>query len=383
MCGAALAAGPDFDWPAQLGGAARRSTALDQPADPTSLAWRWPDQGDGIGEPCDGLVVGWGIVYATSRRGAVQAIDQYTGQPLWREDLGQPLAGPPILWGTELLVGTTPGLVYVLDARRGGALARHDLSCELLSTPARAGTTVFVCARDSDGPCVAAFEVRAGVAESKWRTRGGPGRPFERMRAPAAAAGDTVVVGDMGGAVTALEAGTGEVRWQAMMDGGSPIYGAPTIAQDRAFAANRDGRCSCFELRSGRRAGWVATRVEAPVYSSLTVAGSLAYLTTHSGFVYEFDVRTGGEFAETEVPRCSGWNSALTTGVATRSRLFFGSGSGHVYSYHRQAKWAIMMTKVDSPVFAPPAVSDGAVYVVTQRGIVHALREWRTVDERQ
>jgi len=339
--------------------------------------WRYPDGDLGVGCPLPGLIVGFGVTLVLTQEGRVQAVDQYTGAPLWREDLRRLLVGAVFLPERQVLVCTADGDALILNAVRGGVLQRHSLGMTVASTPAVVGDRLYAMACDGEGWVVAAFSVDGGSCRALWRTVLAGPEDTRRATAPVAATGTHVVVADHRGAVCCLSADTGQIAHTEEVSPPAPVFAAPVIALDSIYIAARNGRCTRLDLATGKPTGWAMTEVEAPVYNSLAIVGGRAYVTTHSGFVCEFDAQTGGESAATEVPRCPGWNSGLTSGVATRDYVFFGASTGHVYAFHRASSWPIMMAKMDSAVVGPPAISDGSVFVATQQGFVYALCEWR------
>jgi outer membrane protein assembly factor BamB len=74
-----------------------------------------------------------------------------------------------------------------------------------------------------------------------------PGAP--RPTAPIIAGG-TVYVGDESGAVTALRADNGQMRWRSYTAG--PIYFPPALWHGRLYVGSADGRVYCLEAATGR-----------------------------------------------------------------------------------------------------------------------------------
>jgi outer membrane protein assembly factor BamB len=123
------------------------------------------------------------------------------------------------------------------------------------------------------------------------------------------AVGDLVFSSGADGAVRALDAATGALRWQAHT--GGPVRIPPTIWKGRAFVGSGDGRVYAFEAGSGRllwrfRAAPVERRI--PVYGALLstwpaasgvlVADGVAYvaagIVNYDGtYVYALDATTG------------------------------------------------------------------------------------------
>jgi len=82
--------------------------------------------------------------------------------------------------------------------------------------------------------------------EKRWAFRSPTGT---RPTAPVAAGG-LVFFGDRGGAVVALDAATGEPRWQSFCEGA--VFFPPAVADGRAFVGSADGKVYAFEAATGR-----------------------------------------------------------------------------------------------------------------------------------
>jgi outer membrane protein assembly factor BamB len=123
------------------------------------------------------------------------------------------------------------------------------------------------------------------------------------------AAGGMVFAGGHDGAVRALAADTGEVRWTAYT--GGPVTYPPTLWQDRALVGSGDGWIYCFEAATGRRLWrfraapaervipvYGALRSTWPVASGVLVEDGVAYaaagIANHDGtHVFALDAETG------------------------------------------------------------------------------------------
>jgi hypothetical protein len=67
-------------------------------------------------------IKGAGIVYAAARDGFVYAVQEKTGQTMWRFSAGDPIVRDPVLIGLRLYVTTQLGGMYCLEAKTGQEL---------------------------------------------------------------------------------------------------------------------------------------------------------------------------------------------------------------------------------------------------------------------
>jgi outer membrane protein assembly factor BamB len=85
--------------------------------------WRY-DVSDGVlAQPAVNETVCFG-----SRDGHCYALDLCTGKLCWTRELDSPVLAAPALAGSHLLVGSSHGIVYWLDAETGEVEARYDIA---------------------------------------------------------------------------------------------------------------------------------------------------------------------------------------------------------------------------------------------------------------
>ena len=145
-------------------------------------------------------------------------------------------------------------------ARRGRAACRGSWSrCgSRTAGPLEAADRVGVLAARRRQPRLLRLvgppaSTRSGSARARcvWSTR-----LDGEIDSSAAYAGGTVFVGDNSGTLTALDARTGAIRWQARSfsrfgAGREYFYATPTVAYGRVFASNTDGTVYAFGAGTG------------------------------------------------------------------------------------------------------------------------------------
>jgi outer membrane protein assembly factor BamB len=195
-----------------------------------------------------------------------------------------------------------------------------------------------------DWPCYRRDNARTSVTETaapkqavqRWAFQ--PPSPG-RSTAPVAAGG-TVFVGHESGAVRALDADSGQVRWQVRTSGA--VYYPPAVWNGRVYAGAADGRVYAFEAATGRRL-WTFRAAPAerwiPVYGKLMstwpVAGGVvvdngvvyaaAGIAHYDGlYVYALDAVTG------QVNWCNDTSGALSqvvdSGISLQGDLYIAEG---------------------------------------------------------
>lgn len=176
-----------------------------------------------------------GVAVVATGKGDVIALSSGTGERVWRRGVGGPIRGFVV----------EGGRVYVASDRRGGRLAA--LAVE-------------------DGRVLWSREVGAAA------------------HAPLLA-GDAVIVAADSGAVSALDAATGAVRWKVRLSGG--ISSPPVGAGGAVLVATRTDTLYHLEPTSG--AVVASTPLEAGVSAPPVVRSDVVLIPLYSGVVAGYD----------------------------------------------------------------------------------------------
>jgi eukaryotic-like serine/threonine-protein kinase len=88
------------------------------------------------------------MVYTTTARGQVIALDTTTGAERWRIDLGVNITAAPTVAGSTVLVGTESGAVIGVQAHTGERLWEFKTEGKITGSPIVAGGTLYVASHD-------------------------------------------------------------------------------------------------------------------------------------------------------------------------------------------------------------------------------------------
>jgi outer membrane protein assembly factor BamB len=181
-------------------------------------------------------------VYITDDRGQVSAYDLANGGQTWTVNLGDSSSGTnPVRVGDVLLVSISePSATYALEPATGQELWK--------------ATDVWV-----DDPLVV---------------------------------GD-LVLGHIGNTITALDLGTGEIRWQ--VDSELWAWGNMAVAGDLVVTGSDDGKVQAINPADGSSV-WVKALPRGDVYTeAIAVAGDVVIVVDDDQWVTGLDVATGTE----------------------------------------------------------------------------------------
>jgi outer membrane protein assembly factor BamB len=243
-------------------------------------------------------VIAEGKLFVIKNNGAVYAINQRTGKPVWRRDLGKLAAAAPGYADGRIYVtilvrnGSKNGLVAALRAKDGARLWTKPLPSRTESSPLVAGGSVYFGSEDGT---VYALRAQDGSVEWRFKAAGAV------KGAPALADGK-LYFGDYSGRVYAIRQSNGKQVWSVATrnahfgTAAGQFYASPAIAFGRVYIGNTDSNVYSFAADSGKLA-W-RTGTGNYVYASAAVAqvpgGSpTVYVGSYDGRFYALDARSG------------------------------------------------------------------------------------------
>jgi outer membrane protein assembly factor BamB len=243
------------------------------------------------------------------------------GRPAWTFDGRTLVEFPPVVRNGLLVFGTNSGRVFALDARTGDVRWARREGGYIASSPAIAGSRVYVTAMDGT---LTAYTVTGGRRTFRFSTDGSPvessplvvddtayigawnGRVYavdlrtgrarwtfqaaDDVKGSAALAAGRIVVGDYSGNVYALDPRTGAVRWR--YGGGQRFYGGPGVAEGIVVIGDVGGAVIALDAATGRER-WRHSTGGAYVYASPAIAGGTVFIGDYGVRFEALDLRTG------------------------------------------------------------------------------------------
>ncbi|HET7248476.1 MAG TPA: PQQ-binding-like beta-propeller repeat protein [Gemmatimonadales bacterium] len=232
-------------------------------------------------------------------------------QPLWRAAAGRAVRGGPAIGASVVAVGTSDRSVVLFDRKSGERLWRHHVPGTVAAGPLIAGAAVYVATQAVPDGRVLALRLKTGVPLWSVRTGG--------VSAGLALADSTIIAATDRGVVVALDARTGERRWERTI-----------------------GR--------GIRA--------APVVAPLGIA-----VATIADTIYLLDPGTGAIHARLATP-----GTIVGSPAADGKRLFAGTTAGHLMAIALPDLTVLWDRPVGDAVYGAPALSGDTLYAITDSG---------------
>ena len=196
-----------------------------------------------------------------------------------------------------------------------------------------------------------------GVRE-RWRFETG-----WTIASSAAAAGETVVVGDASGSVRALRVADGSIAWEYRT--GDPVYATPAVAGGKAVFGSTNGKIYALDVRTGEAVWTVQTG--GPVVASPAIADGVVYAGSSDRVFRALDLATGRTVWEYD--GLDGFVEARA--LVAGGLVVFGAWDGRLYALDAKTGQAVWTwtgerpSRYYSPAACWPVAAAGRVFVVT------------------
>jgi outer membrane protein assembly factor BamB len=236
------------------------------------------------------ILVG-GFIYGINNNGLAFSVKTRTGHAHWKREIAQQNASAPAYGNHTLFYSNlSPGQVIALNQYTGDTVWRRALPGRTESSPVVVGNMVIAgceCGK------LYAFEINTG--KTLWQTD----LPGEVKAAPAVEGG-VAYVGDYSGVMSAVRISDGSIKWQSDSQGtgvaAGSFYGTAAVAFGRVYAGSKDGRIYSFNKDTGHLE-WSHT-IGGEVYAGTAVSDdppTVFYGSYGSSTFYALDARNGSE----------------------------------------------------------------------------------------
>lgn len=180
----------------------------------------------------------------------------------------------------------------------------------------------------------------------------------------AAVANGTVYIGTKSGYLLALDAATGDQRWQA--DLGDYIVRASPAVADGSVYVGAGFSLVALDASNGKERWRFQTRYAGD--SSPAVVAGTVYVGTQEGYVYAVDAQTGIERWHFEADGLVFSSPAVADGS-----VFFGSDDGNLYAVDAKSGQQLWRFPTGGEIYSSPAVSGATVYISSTSHYVYAV----------
>jgi len=335
----------DRGGPERAGSAAGGSADL--PASPAlHQVWQFTNPNDLTAPP---LLAG-DLLLLGDVEGTLWALDPDGGGVRWTFTTGQPIVATPAVAGGIAYVASGPRL-FALDAEEGLFLWSVLAEDVIGTSPLALDSDLFFGAEDG---FLYAVDARKGTL--RWRFQAGS--PVNGISATVQKDHRVLCLGTSEGAFLALSASTGDLLWQADLDGA--ILAAPALFGGAAYAGLSGGmvpgQVTALDLDDGT-VQWT-TPLPGAVAGGLAVDRDSVYVGTSLGAVLALDRATGSER----------WRLRLGSGVANPpllvgNALVVADTLGSVHLVNAATGAVVTARSGLAPFGAPPAYGRGRLFL--------------------
>jgi outer membrane protein assembly factor BamB len=200
------------------------------------------------------------------------------GKQVWAAVVDGPInAATAIVGDRAFATGCSDGILHVIDTKTGKELGSIDLVGQTLATGAVSGDRLYVSMESNQ---VVAADLK--TMKKLWTFE--PAKRAQSFRSSAAVAQGLVVAGSRDKKVYALDAKTGDEKWNFETQG--QVDASPVIVGDRVFVGclSDDGHFYVLDLKSGKKLQEL--ELESPVGGSVAVGPDCILVGTDKGVVY-------------------------------------------------------------------------------------------------
>jgi outer membrane protein assembly factor BamB len=310
-------------------------------------------------------------VYAAGHKGDVVMGDVTTGRVLWHVRIKAPLSGGVGAYGDLVVVGSSDGRLFGLNASDGKPRWDVRLNGEVLSVPAVSARLVAV--RTEDGKLRGLSPVDG---HELWVQEQQVPRLSLRGTSSPVIAGDLVLCGFDNGKVMAVNGNDGSVQWEATvtpphgrteLERLADIDGNVLVSGQNVYAVGFQGRVAMLALDTGQ----VWWSHEASSYRGMALGDNVLYVASSEGEIGAFNARTGAEIWRQSALLHRGLTAPAVMGDAIVTADYQGyvhwldKASGALIGRVRSGKVRVSTT---------PLVVGDIVVVISDRGEITAYR---------
>jgi outer membrane protein assembly factor BamB len=313
--------------------------------------------------------VGQGVIYAGGANGSLYMISEATGRSTGSFDASKRITAGVGYGDGRVVVANEKGDVLAFDAN-GKSLWKSSIGAELIATPFVQGGVVVV--RTSDGRM---FGLNALDGKRKWTYQRATPSLMLRSTASVAFARGTIYAGFPGGKLVALELESGKPIWEATvslprgateLERIADIGGLPIVDGTRVCAAVYQGRTGCVETLNGN----VLWSRELSGASGVAFDDKNLYFSDEQGNVQALDKVSGASVWKQEalVKRKPG------TPVVFAGRVWVGDAVGNVHALASDNGQLVGRITTDGSAVESLISTTDALLAQTDKGGLFAIR---------
>jgi eukaryotic-like serine/threonine-protein kinase len=309
-------------------------------------------------------------------------------QVKWKFHTNGEVISSPAVVGDTIYVGSTDHNLYAINLDAGTLKWKFKTESRVTSSPAVAEGVVYFGSYDGNF-----YAVDAASGTLKWRfaTQGerrytathlhgampaaeSMPDPFDFYLSSPALEKGVVYFGSGDGAIYALDAASGSLKWKFQT--GDVVHASPAVADGTVYAGSWDSYFYGLDAATGKEK-WRFKTGEDPaihnqvgIQSSAVVADGLVYFGCRDSKVYALDAKTGEQ--RWAFNNKGSW--VIGSPVVQNGKMYFTtSDSGLFHAVDARTGAPLFSLKFIWPMFSSPAIAGNTLYIGSHEGKLIAI----------
>ncbi|MBN2093544.1 PQQ-binding-like beta-propeller repeat protein [candidate division KSB1 bacterium] len=294
-----------------------------------------------------------GMIYIGCMDHKIYALDIECGNIQWSFETSSWIESSPVVVGTCLYVGGTDYL-YCLDAMNGQEKWKFNTTKYIVSSPAYWDGKIYFGSDDGN------FYALDSTGQKLWQYATGG---FSIASSPSVkdsivvfgtidngvkAYRETKVVNSPYNKIVALDAITGDLKWEQLTENFGLMHTSPAMMDSTIFYSTDRGVLRALNLKNGKIRWQQSLPDSGLVWSSPAVAAGVVYLTSYSGNLTLFGADSGQVLGQYQIGEPGVYIHASP--AISQNYLYFGASNGHIYALGKVANTSLAQNAVSMPV---------------------------------
>ncbi|MCX6169204.1 MAG: PQQ-binding-like beta-propeller repeat protein [Ignavibacteriales bacterium] len=306
-------------------------------------------------------------------------LDENSGNLLWKFKTGGAITSSPAISNNKIYFASKDGFLYCLKYLDGNELWKINLGNELpykwefdyyLSSPTIYNGVVYIGSGDGN-----LYAVNSESGKLLWKFFVG-----SRVRSTPAVANGILYFGDMAGKLYALDLKSQKPKWIFETSGATikiedfgfdraAFISSPTIHENYILIGSREGCLYCVDMETGKL-NWKDDQKMSWVISTPTIFNENAIVGTSDGhFVKSLNIKTG-----TEIWRFKTATPVWTSIAVAGNVAYGGDYSGNFFALNVETGIKLWEFKTDDRIHSSPIIHNGVIYFGSDDGYLYAIK---------
>jgi outer membrane protein assembly factor BamB len=364
------------DWSMFHGNAQHTGTAADTLEAGLNLNWTYRTPGTIL---TSSPAIANGIVYIGTRdeggssHHAIHAVDQKTGEMIWKVQADAQVQASPAVVDGIVYASSIRGTTYALNAQTGEIIWQKTVGKDevqrawMYYSPTVADGILYQAYSTGSGGKIMALDAKTG--NEKWNARLAGNWIVEST--PVVQDGK-VYVGSDGGWIISLDASTGKELWRKKPAGGW-MHSMPAISDGKLYIGYQGGLLVALDAATGKELWRYKSNDASYIHgdatgSSPAAADGIVYMGFPDGNVAALDAEKGSLM----------WTYRTNGGIISSAAIsgetvFIGSNDGHLYAFDRLTGQPLWQHEIGTWVASSPAISGNTLVVGALDGNLYAF----------